>query len=353
MRRQRTILTAAGSLLWLALLAAVSVTAAERKLTENTSWTAPTYDEVRAAMLAWRDELPADDARREKVDALWPESARPVDETSLLTRVSATAAAVMPSAQELVSFCTGVRKPGPLPEFAVLTDDSVAPLVRNNLRLHLARWLVQNELYDEALAQVGPLVPEDVVAPATLLFHQSVAHHRLLNKQEALPRLARLMENEAAIPRRYHEVARLMAADLKPLKTDSLDEVSRLMDDVRRRLELGRAGRRVRDQEDTIIAKLDKMIEQMEQQQQQQQQQQQAGAQGGNMQPNQGLPDSVPAGGKGPGNVAQRDIGRGAGWGNLPPREREEALQEISKNLPAHYRDVIEEYFRKLARTSE
>jgi hypothetical protein len=55
-------------------------------------------------------------------------------------------------------------------------------------------------------------------------------------------------------------------------------------------------------------------------------------------------------GGKGPGNVDQKRLKNEAGWGNLPPKERQEALQQISKDLPAHFRDVIEEYFRKLAR---
>ncbi len=55
-------------------------------------------------------------------------------------------------------------------------------------------------------------------------------------------------------------------------------------------------------------------------------------------------------GGKGPGNVDQKRLKNEEDWGNLPPKERQEALQQISKDLPAHFRDVIEEYFRKLAR---
>jgi hypothetical protein len=322
----------------------------ENRLRAAAVWSAPTYDEVRKAVFAWRDEQPLDDAARERIAEKWPEQGETHDEAALLARLSNTFAEVVPAARELTDFCAKPLQPGGIPPFAVLNDEGQSPLVRNNLRLFLARWLVQNSLYDEALEQIGQLTPEDVVAPATLLFHQSVSHHRLLNKDEAMPRLARLMENEAAIPRRYYEVARLMAADLKPLEEDSLDEVSRLMDDVQRRLNLGRAGTRVREEEDTIIAKLDKMIEELEKQQQQQQQN--ASGQG-SMSPSQPLPDSVPAGGKGPGNVAQKDIGREAGWGNVPPKEREEAMQDITKNLPAHYRDVIEEYFRKLAQTEE
>jgi hypothetical protein len=138
-----------------------------------------------------------------------------------------------------------------------------------------------------------------------------------------------------------------MEADLKPLKTDSLDEVSRLMDDIERRLGFGRAGKRVRTEEDDVIAKLDKMIEELEKQAQKQQ----ASSSGqGGKQPNQPMQDSMPGGGSGPGEVDQRRTGLQSGWGNLPPKQREEALQRISKGLPSHYREVIEEYFRKMAR---
>ena len=57
--------------------------------------------------------------------------------------------------------------------------------------------------------------------------------------------------------------------------------------------------------------------------------------------------------GSGAGNVDPKQLGTNIDWGNLPPQEREAALQELSKDLPSHYRDVIEEYFRKLARDND
>ena len=179
-----------------------------------------------------------------------------------------------------------------------------------------------------------------------MLFYQSVAYHRMPDKRQCLPLVAKLLEHQQQIPRRYLTVAQLMQADIEPLEADSLDEISRLMDEVRRRLELKRAGTRVRQQEDEVIAKLDKLIKKVEEQQQQQQ----AAASAGNLQPSNPAQDSMPMGGKGPGNIDPKQIGSKSGWGNLPPAERQEALQQIGKDLPAHYREVIEEYFRKLAR---
>ena len=62
------------------------------------------------------------------------------------------------------------------------------------------------------------------------------------------------------------------------------------------------------------------------------------------------MEQSVPADAKGPGNVDPKKLGAQTDWGNLPAKEREEALQQLGKDLPSHYREVIEEYFHKLAK---
>jgi hypothetical protein len=140
-----------------------------------------------------------------------------------------------------------------------------------------------------------------------------------------------------------------MHADLEGLKDESLDHIARRMDDIRRRLDLGRAGPKVREVEDGVIASLDKLIEEIEKQQQAAAAAAAKAAGRGGMQPIAPLPDSRPIELKGPGEVANKPIGKGSGWGDLPPRERQQALQQISKDFPAHYRDMIEQYFRKLA----
>ena len=56
------------------------------------------------------------------------------------------------------------------------------------------------------------------------------------------------------------------------MQDDTLDHIARRMDDIRRRLDLGRAGPKVRKVEDGVIESLDKMIKKLEEQQQQQQQ---------------------------------------------------------------------------------
>ena len=328
-------------------LAAVSPLQADEERQKRATWQPPTVAEVKAAVEQWLSGQKLDDATKAQVAALWAEGQLPAVSADVLDRLAETVALADASVRDFVAMCCGSQPPLALTAFSALQDTARPPLVRNNLRLLYGRWLAQHELYDEALEQLGGLQPADVVDPAMLLFYQGVCHHRLLHKEPCLAALSRLQENKGKIPKRFEVLAGLMEADLKPLKTDSLDEVSRLMDDIERRLGFGRAGKRVRTEEDDVIAKLDKMIEELEKQAQQQKSS--ASSQGGK-QATQPMQDSMPGGGSGPGQVDQRRTGAKSGWGNLPPKQREEALQQISKGLPSHYREVIEEYFRKLAR---
>jgi len=319
---------------------------ADEELEIRASWSQPTAAEVEAQIDHWLFAKGVDELTKAKVDTIWSQDDAGAFGTDLLDKLVTTISLADEPTKDLIDLCRKSHPPIQLPSFDFLLDEKTPPLVRDNLRLHYGRWLAQHELYDEALAQIGDLKPEAVVDPASLLFYQSVGHHRLLNKKKCLPAIAKLLENKGSIPRRYETVAMLMESDLKPVKTDSLNEISRLMDDIERRLGFGRAGTRVRKEEDDVIAKLDKMIEEIEKKQKQMCQKGNAGGQ----RPTRPMQDSVPGGGSGPGEVQPKRIGSRSDWGNLPPKQRQEALQQISKGLPAHYRAVIEEYFRKLAR---
>lgn len=336
---------------FVAMLGFSAVAHGQDELAKRASWEPPTPAEVKTQLLDWLASQELDDVKKLEVEALWPDENLPQSSRDTLEQLAITIAIVDADAKSIVDLCRGAP-PALLPVAPeVLADAGRDPFEVQNLRLYYAAWLVQHSYYDEAAEQLEGLTHGDVVDPGSLLFYQSVVYHRLLRKDECLTSLETLLDNEAALPRRYLSVAKLMEADIKPLKVDSLDEVSRLMDDIRRRLGFGRAGTRVRDEEDDVIEKLDKMIEELEKQRQQQQQS--GGGNANNLQPSNPAEDSVPAGGKGPGDIDPKRLVNKAGWGNLPPKDRQEALQQISKDLPAHFREVIEEYFRKLAKDGD
>jgi hypothetical protein len=247
----------------------------------------------------------------------------------------------------LVAFCSRTADRGKkLPEFAWLADSDTPELVRYNLRLYLARWLVQQGYYDEAVSWTDGLSTDDVAAPESLLFYRAVALHQLVQPDKADTAIARLLEGQDKLPVRYQKLADLMRHDMEGLKDGSLDHIARRMEDIRRRLAQGRSGERVQGVENGVIESLDKLIKKAEDQAQQQAQ---MAAGSGKVQPSTPMQDSQIAELKAPGKVERRDIGHGAGWGNLNDKDREKAMQEIGREFPSHYREVIEEYFRRLA----
>ena len=225
--------------------------------------------------------------------------------------------------------------------------DSVveSAFVRNHVRLFYGRWLAQNHFYDESLQQLLQVPVESVLDPATLLYYLGLMQHQLLLKDECLATSKKLLENEDAIPRRYAVIGKLMVADIEPLEPDSLDEISRLMSDVGRRTGLNRTGSRVIEEEQKVIEKLDKLIENLEQQQQQSQ----SKSRGGGQTPSGPIQASQVAGGGASGETDNKRQTDGGDWGDLPPAQRAAAMAEMSKDMPPHYRAVIEEYFRRLA----
>jgi hypothetical protein len=206
----------------------------------------------------------------------------------------------------------------------------------------MARRLAQLHYFDDALTQLDGLTPQDVADPAALLFYRGMAHHRLLHREEGLAAVDQLLERKSELPARYAALAALMQADLRQLKDETLDHISRRMEDIERRLDQGSSGKKVREIEEGVVKSLDKLIKELEDKQAQS-----AGA--ASLAPSAPADDSRIAEGKAPGLVTKKDIGRNTAWGDLPPKERQEALQEIGRDFPANYKDVIEQYFRELA----
>ena len=313
---------------------------------QTTVWQPPKPQDVKNQVFAWLDTKKVEPAVRAKIEPIWSDLPSPLSEDELLVRLARTYAAFDTNAAKLFTLCSEPRSQLVLPSQSWLADGAAPRLFAANMRLLYARWLVHESMFEEAQEQLAGLMPADVVAPASLLFNQSVVYHALLNKESGLKSIDELLKGYEASPKRYIALARLMQEDLKGLQEDTLDHVARRMEDIRRRLELGRAGPKVRKVEDGVIESLDKMIKKIEDQQQQQQQ---AAGSADSIQSTRPADDSRPIGGKGRGDVTKKNIGSGSGWGDLPPKEREEAMQQIGRELPAHYRDAIEQYFRRMA----
>lgn len=333
---------------WLAVatLIAVSIVAPARaQLSFEPSWQLPAYDDVRGEVFEWIDQSEANAELKQEARSLWPSVAlREMDGPALLDSVVETAALLNSQVAELVKQSNAEVQIPKAPDVSWVEGSNLPEFVQQNLRLYVARWLGQQAMYDEVLETVGDIKPDDVVDPASLLFYRMVAYHQIVEPDQSRVALVELLEHEDQLPVRYRQIAEMIRQDLAGLKDESLDHISRRMNDVRRRLQLGEAGKTVQVVEKGVSDSLDKMIKKIEEQQKQQQ----SGG-GGAAQGSAPMQDSQLPAMQAPGKVDPSDIGHKSGWGDLPPKEREEALQQIGREFPAHYRQLIEQYFRDLA----
>jgi hypothetical protein len=330
-------------------LAAAAVSHGDGEFFAKPTWEKVEPDAVFQGLVDYLEASGLTEARQAEIRELWQSRAADVGtaDGDLLDRLATCLAKADDRVSVLVDFCSAPQATPAVPEFAWLADSATPPIVRHNMRLFLARWLVQHGYNDEAISWTDGLNTADVVSPEALLFYRSIAFHQTVEPDKSDAALACLLERQDELPLRYQKLASLMQQDLAGLQDESLDHISRRMEDIRRRLVKGRSGERVQDIENGVVDSLDKLIKRVEEQMQQQQGG--GGAPSGGQQAQQPMQDSRLVPMRAPGDVDRRDIGHGTGWGNLPEKDREKALQDIGREFPSHYREVIEEYFRRLA----
>lgn len=297
------------------------------------------------------------------LDAIWADEDRP-----LLDKVSESLAQGNAEMAKLLADASNPELAAPKEVPALLKDTKLPAFVRANLVLAYAKALSNRRVFEESLEALKTIKPEQVVEPATFFFHKAVAEHGMLLKTEATGTIGRLLDDVADAPDRYKMVATLMFFDMQQWKNRDLGEIARMMNNIERRLDLARGGPKTQEQQRQVVYRLDELIKKLEQQQQQQQQQAQGGGgqPGGNggQCPEGGQPGNQPSAGQpnkpqddsrgginsGPGNVDPKKLKELVdAWGKLPERERAKAMTEMVRDLPPAYRQMVEDYFRKLA----
>lgn len=296
-----------------------------------------------------------DEATTKQFEAIWANS-----DTPLLDKVAATLA-FDAEAAKLLKEISDVTTPAPKEVPALLKDKNKPAFYRANLSLLFAKAISSKRVYEEALEALKQVKPEDVVDPAAYFFHKAVAEHALMKKDEASSTIVRLLDDVADAPDRYKMVASLMFFDMQSWKADEKDllNISKLMDNSERRLDLARAGKKTQDIQKKIVFRLDEVIKELENQCKNCSNCNGGNCPGGNPQPGNGggafpsapMQDSNIATNSGPGKVDEKKLKEIAEvWGKLPEKERAKAMMELTKDLPPRYREIIENYAKSLAR---
>jgi hypothetical protein len=307
---------------------------------------------ARLQLLYWlqKHNIPAD--RAAAAAQLWPDnpSIAELSAEETLDRLVEAFAAADDSVAQLVKTCQAGQVPT-APDFSGPRSD---PFCRSHLQLWLARWFVQHRCHDEALPLLESLTPEQLADPASLFFYRAASRLQLLQPGPAGNDLTLLLNNTPDIPPRFRAVAEMMQAEVRTAlnSRDGLPQVARLMSDVQRRLDLGKADQPVQTRETEVIDALDKLLKELEEQQQQQQQQQQQNGQGGggqNMQNAQPREQGGTQGIRGDGRADRRELSENGAWGMLDKQQEVQARELIRQQFPPNFLDAISRYTQKLA----
>lgn len=224
------------------------------------------------------------------------------------------------------------------------------PYYQHCMQLYYGRWLAQHRFYDEALVHLNSVEPDGSIDPASVLFYRAVCQKALLDREAAIASLTLLLKHVVDVPPRFRTLAEIMLKEINDQSDDGLGEVSRVMSDVQRRLDLGRSGQKVQDQEQQVITLLDKLLEEMEKQNQQSSSD--GGGQGGNSQnqsPEQGAEQSTIKGNPADGEADRKEVTENGAWGMLNKQAEAQARELIRQQFPSNYLDAISRYTKKIA----
>jgi hypothetical protein len=197
----------------------------------------------------------------QQFEALWQQQHR-----SALDRLADTFALGDPQTAKLLAEARDPLNPAPIKVPDQITNDKAPGFFRANLALAYAKALVHRRVYEEALDALNAVKAEDVVDPASYLFHRAVCEHGLLQKSQANQSINRLLDDVLASPDRYKTVSILMLLDMQTWKDKDLGEIARKMENIERRLELARGGPQTQGLQKEVIRRLDELIKKLENQ---------------------------------------------------------------------------------------
>jgi hypothetical protein len=194
-------------------------------------------------------------------DKIWSDAGR-----SVLDKTVESLGLGNPDAAKLLADARNLETPAPteLPKF--IKDPKGDKFFRANVATAYAKALAGKRVYEESLDALKAVSPEECVEPATFYFYKAVSEHALIQREQAVTSIVRLLDDVADTPDRYKMVATLMFFDIQNWSKDQKDlaNIGRLMDNSGRRLDLARGGPQTQDIQKKIVFRLDEVIKELE-----------------------------------------------------------------------------------------
>lgn len=222
------------------------------------------------------------------------------------------------------------------------------------------RALIGLERYEDALAGLVPAQAEAeryTQLADEMLYTEGLLQAYLFDRPAAASTFRRYLERFPQAPADERRSAKTILAALEHIKTNSLPEATRLMNESRRRLNLNDSGDLTQTRQRQIVFVLDKLIEEAEKNQSGG-----GGGSGSGAGASSGRNRGGASGGRGAGakestlnggttgvNLVRPAEGdRADDWAKAYNRDRETVQRELQNRLPERYRELIEQYYRSL-----
>ncbi len=179
-----------------------------------------------------------------------------------------------------------------------------------------------------------------------------------LQYAEAYASFEDFLKNYPQAPERLRVTASQILTELSRRTPHQLGDVRDLLDYARRRLTQQDVGEKVIERQQEALALLDTLIEEAQQQEQNKQNQKQnkgkgspkPGEESGGKAGSGAKRSTLPTGQAGETNLSKTRAKPGDAWGKMPPRQRDEILQSLQKQFPTQYRELLEQYYKQLAK---
>ncbi len=229
----------------------------------------------------------------------------------------------------------------------------------------LARTFAIEEKFEEAAALLDGLVgSEKTLQVASSLYLLGATQSGLLQRKEAAKNLQQFIDDYPNAPERMRIGAERQLSFLTALKTDSITDAFERMDFSRRHLKLEKSGGSTQDQQDKVVAILDKLIKAAEKRESKSKSDKKkkekkdckkCEGEGCKECKGSGKSESESQGkgqkggrSKNPDGVAKRSVYNGpqSPWDKLRDKERDPAYTAIKNKLPARYERLIEQYYK-------
>lgn len=182
-------------------------------------------------------------------------------------------------------------------------------------------------------------------------YQKALCEFATLQKDKCLKSLDKFYGSFQA-PERFHRMAELMRVDIEGWQDRDLGDVARRMRESADRLEVAKGGKVTQHKQKEIVDILDELIKSKQDKIDEDKKLAEKKIAEGNKIPGTDIKpqdDSKIETNGGPGEVLEKQLKHYQSiWGQLSEKERARAIQNLTRDVPPKYREMVESYFKLL-----